>query len=93
MKIDKNGENRQKNGENQQKMVQYWFRVLSLKFCGKSKKNCRDISPQSPAFCMYDYRFGQNAQIGKKSIYIALSTFIDQHHFLCIDEKSIFQNV
>ena len=40
-----------------------------------------------------DYRFGQNAQIGKNSIYIALSTFIDQHHFLCIDEKSIFQNV
>ena len=33
--------------------VQYWFRVLSLKFCGKSKKNCGDISPQSPAFCMY----------------------------------------
>ena len=34
--------------------VQYWFRVLSLKFCGKSKKNCRDISQVSPAFCMYD---------------------------------------
>ena len=33
--------------------VQYWFRVLSLKFCGKFKKNCGDISPQSPAFCMY----------------------------------------
>ena len=33
--------------------VQYWFRILSLKFCGKSKKNCGDISPQSPAFCMY----------------------------------------
>ena len=33
--------------------VQYWFRVLSLKFCGKSKKICGDISPQSPAFCMY----------------------------------------
>ena len=31
----------------------YWFRVLSLKFCGKSKKICGDISPQSPAFCMY----------------------------------------
>ena len=34
--------------------VQYWFRVLSLKFCGNSKKNCGDISQQSPAFCMYD---------------------------------------
>ena len=34
--------------------VQYWFRVLGLKFCGKSKKNCGDISPQSPAFFMYD---------------------------------------
>ena len=34
--------------------VQYWFRVLSLKFCGKSKKNCGDISQVSPAFCMYD---------------------------------------
>ena len=33
--------------------VQYWFRVLSLKFCGKSKKNCGDISQVSPAFCMY----------------------------------------
>ena len=33
--------------------VQYWFRILSLKFCGKSKKICGDISPQSPAFCMY----------------------------------------
>ena len=33
--------------------VQYWFRILSLKFCRKSKKNCGDISPQSPAFCMY----------------------------------------
>ena len=33
--------------------VQYWFRVLSLNFCGKSKKICGDISPQSPAFCMY----------------------------------------
>ena len=33
--------------------VQYWFRVLSLKFCGKSKKNCGDISQLSPAFCMY----------------------------------------
>ena len=35
--------------------VQYWFRVLSLKFCGKSKKICGDISPQSPAFCMYEF--------------------------------------
>ena len=33
--------------------VQYWFRVLSLKFCGKSKKNCGDISQVSPTFCMY----------------------------------------
>ena len=33
--------------------VQYWFRVLSLKFCGKSKKICGDISPVSPAFLMY----------------------------------------
>ena len=33
--------------------VQYWFRVLSLRFCGKSKKNCGDISQLSPAFCMY----------------------------------------
>ena len=33
--------------------VQYWFRVLSLKFCGKSKKICGDISQVSPAFCMY----------------------------------------
>ena len=33
--------------------VQYWFRVLSLKFCRKSKKICGDISQQSPAFCMY----------------------------------------
>ena len=33
--------------------VQYWFRVVSLKFCGKSKKNCGDISQVSPAFCMY----------------------------------------
>ena len=32
---------------------QYWFRVLSLEFCGKSKKNCGDISQVSPAFCMY----------------------------------------
>ena len=37
--------------------VQYWFRVLSLKFCRKSKKNCGDISPQSPAFCMYVWQF------------------------------------
>ena len=36
--------------------VQYWFRVLSLKFCGKSKKNCGDISQVSPAFCMYESR-------------------------------------
>ena len=35
--------------------VQYWFCVLSLKFCGKSKKNCGDISQVSPAFCMYGY--------------------------------------
>ena len=33
--------------------MQYWFRVLSLKFCGKSKKICGDISPVSPAFSMY----------------------------------------
>ena len=33
--------------------VQYWFRVLSLKFCGKSQKNCGDILQVSPAFCMY----------------------------------------
>ena len=33
--------------------MQYWFRVLSLKFCGKSKEICGDISPVSPAFCMY----------------------------------------
>ena len=33
--------------------VQYWFCVLSLKFCGKSKKICGDISQLSPAFCMY----------------------------------------
>ena len=33
--------------------VQYWFRVLSLKFYGKSKKNCGNISQVSPAFCMY----------------------------------------
>ena len=33
--------------------VQYWFRVLSLKFCGKSKTICGDISQVSPAFCMY----------------------------------------
>ena len=33
--------------------VQYWFRVLSLKFYGKSKKNCGDISQVYPAFCMY----------------------------------------
>ena len=33
--------------------VQYWFRVLSLKFCRKSKKICGDISQLSPAFCMY----------------------------------------
>ena len=33
--------------------VQYLFRVLSLKFCGKSKKNCGDISQVSPAFCIY----------------------------------------
>ena len=35
--------------------VQYWFCVLSLKFCGKFKKNCGDISQLSPAFCMYDH--------------------------------------
>ena len=35
--------------------VQYWFRVLSLKFCRKSKKICGDISQLSPAFCMYGY--------------------------------------
>ena len=34
-------------------MKKYWFHVLSLKFCGKSKKICGYISPQSPAFCMY----------------------------------------
>ena len=39
--------------------VQYWFRVLSLKFCGKSKKICGDISPQSPAFCMYVEKFAK----------------------------------
>ena len=33
--------------------VQYWFRVLSLKVCGKSKKICGDISQVSPAFCTY----------------------------------------
>ena len=33
--------------------VQFWFRVFSLKFCGKSKKICGDISQVSPAFCMY----------------------------------------
>ena len=33
--------------------VQYWFRVFSLEFCGKSKKICWDISQVSPAFCMY----------------------------------------
>ena len=27
--------------------------ILSLKFCGKSKKICGDISQVSPAFCMY----------------------------------------
>ena len=37
--------------------VQYWFRILSLKFCGKSKKICGDISPQSPAFCMYAMQY------------------------------------
>ena len=36
--------------------VQYWFRVLSLKFCGKSKKICGDISQLSPAFCMYGHK-------------------------------------
>ena len=35
--------------------VQYWFHVLSLKFCGKSKKNCGDIPQVSPAFCMYGH--------------------------------------
>ena len=35
------------------------FRVLSLKFCGKSKKICGDISPQSPAFCMYVEKFAK----------------------------------
>ena len=71
----KNGENRQKMVLLPSKMVlppskmvlpqamawvQYWFRVLSLKFCRKSKKNCGDISQVSPAFCMYafDYRSG-----------------------------------
>ena len=34
--------------------VQYLFRVLSLKFCRKSKRICGDISQVSPAFCMYD---------------------------------------
>ena len=29
------------------------FAFYSLKFCGKSKKNCVDISQVSPAFCMY----------------------------------------
>ena len=38
--------------------VQYWFCILSLKFCGKFKKICGDISPQSPAFCMYALDFG-----------------------------------
>ena len=37
--------------------VQYWFRVLSLKFCRKSKKICGDISQVSPAFCIYGLRF------------------------------------
>ena len=37
--------------------VQYWFRVLSLKFCGKSKKICGDISQVSPAFCIYAPRY------------------------------------
>ena len=36
--------------------VQYWFCVLSKKICGKSQKICGDISPQSPAFCMYALR-------------------------------------
>ena len=68
MKIDKKWWKSTKNGENRQKMVllpskmvlpqamawvQYWFRVLSLKFCEQSKKNCGDISQVSPAFCMY----------------------------------------
>ena len=35
--------------------LQYWFRVLSLKFCGKSKKICGDVSQVSPAFCMYGW--------------------------------------
>ena len=40
--------------------VQYWFRILSLKFCGKTKKICGDISPQSPAFCMYAFGKGDS---------------------------------
>ena len=69
-KSTKNGENRQKMVLLPSKMVlppskmvlpqamawvQYWFRVLSLKFGGKSKKIGGDLSPVSPAFCMYDY--------------------------------------
>ena len=30
--------------------VQYWFRVLSLKFCGKSKKKLRGYIPAIPRF-------------------------------------------
>ena len=45
--------------------VQYWFRVLSLKFCGKSKKICGDISQLSPAFCMYGST--QESVIDKKN--------------------------
>ena len=41
--------------------VQYWFCVLSLKFCGKSKKICGDISQLSPAFCMYGYSSSMNS--------------------------------
>ena len=34
--------------------VQYWFRVLSLKFCRKSKKNCGEILRYLPLFaCMH----------------------------------------
>ena len=33
--------------------VQYWFRVLSLKFCGKSKKIAEILSPETLLFSMY----------------------------------------
>ena len=55
--------------------VQYWFRVLSLKFCGKSKKICGDISQVSPAFCMYVFYHCHSVQTTVQIIVFSIPFF------------------